>query len=207
MRCYFCPSKITSTKVAVKHYNNHIVCLLLERTLTKDVEVIEDIFRIIRVLNINGMIPMTLKGPCVQGLVKWKVGQPAIDRLEQRGQGHVSFKWRKIGKLIPEKDLVNHVTSPAPLYEDMPNSLYTNQEEWWYWLYQVSSSKSGVTPALLKRMPQERSQEYDDELLVELTMNVMLQYPEMTPAGALKKAWKIVRGKTRAQLTRDPIVF
>lgn len=149
---------------------------------------------------------MTLKGPCVQGLVKWKVGQPAIDRLEQRGQGHVSFKWRKIGKLIPEKDLVNHVTSPAPLYEDMPNSLYTNQEEWWYWLYQVSSSKSGVTPALLKRMPQERSQEYD-ELLVELTMNVMLQYPEMTPAGALKKAWKIVRGKTRAQLTRDPIVF
>lgn len=176
------------------------------QTLTKDVEVIEDIFRIIRVLNINGMIPMTLKGPCVQGLVKWKVGQPAIDRLEQRGQGHVSFKWRKIGKLIPEKDLVNHVTSPAPLYEDMPNSLYTNQEEWWYWLYQVSSSKSGVTPALLKRMPQERSQEYD-ELLVELTMNVMLQYPEMTPAGALKKAWKIVRGKTRAQLTRDPIVF
>lgn len=157
-------------------------------------------------LNINGMFPKSLKSQCVYGLVKWKVGQEAIDRVQQRGQGHVVFSWNLIGKLIPEKDLVNHVTSPAPLYEDVLKSMYTNQEEWWYWLYQVSSSKSGVTPALLKRMPQERTQESDDELLVELAMHVMLQYRDITPEGALKKAWKIVRGKMRAQLTRDPIV-
>lgn len=77
-----------------------------------------------------------------------KAGQQAIDRVEERWQGHVIFNWSAIRKSIPVKDVVNRITRPTPLYEEMPK---------------VSNSKIGVTPTLLKRMVQERSQESDDD--------------------------------------------
>lgn len=81
-------------------------------------------------------------------------GQEAIEKVQEKGHGYLLFKWTSIGKLSSVNAAneghvsqdVNHVSSP-PLYEHLPRSMYTKQKEWHYWLYQVSGSTSGVTPA------------------------------------------------------------
>lgn len=125
----------------------------------------------------------------MKGLVVCKLGQKAIDEAIKAKHGYAHFVWRMIGKLFED------FSTSSERDKALPRSMFDNPEEWHNWLYQVSWSKTGVTPALYKLMPQEDDQEADDELLLKFCMDVYMQYPSLSPEEAAKKAWKILRGR------------
>lgn len=163
-------------------------------SLTNNVELIATIYRIVNVLDFKRMND-TLKGPCVKGLVVWKLGKEAV--YDKARNGH-KFQWKDIGK-VDRGSLTNSEED-----EDVQQSMLTMPRNWHIWLYQVCLSETGVTPVLEKRMPRELNKDERESLILRLCKYVYLQYPHLTPEESVKKAWKLCRAKVMAQLTRDP---
>lgn len=162
---------------------------------------IKIIFRIIDVLKFKEM-NSTLKGPCVKGLIIWKLGQKAIDGAVDAGYGFRTFQWLEIGELHSKSEFISEPDSAID--SALPQSMFNSRGEWHNWLFQVSSSTSGVTPALEIRMPQDRTQESDDALILKFCKDVHLSYPHLGPEEAVKKAFKLLRATARTQATWDP---